>query len=61
MDQRSFVWKSLQIIARVGTTLLFDLKTYGRENVPKMAACCSWPIIRAISIRSSWPCIFIAR
>lgn len=35
MDQRSFAWKSLQIIARVGTTLLFDLKTYGRENVPK--------------------------
>jgi 1-acyl-sn-glycerol-3-phosphate acyltransferase len=35
MNQRSFVWKSLQIIARVGTTLFFDLKTYGRENVPK--------------------------
>ncbi len=35
MHQRSFVWKSLQIIARVGTTLFFDLKTYGRENVPK--------------------------
>jgi 1-acyl-sn-glycerol-3-phosphate acyltransferase len=34
-DQRSFLWKFLQIIARVGTTLLFDLKTYGRENVPK--------------------------
>jgi 1-acyl-sn-glycerol-3-phosphate acyltransferase len=35
MDQRSFVWKSLQIIARVWTTLYFDLKTYGVENVPK--------------------------
>jgi 1-acyl-sn-glycerol-3-phosphate acyltransferase len=35
MDQRSFVWKALQIIARVGTTLLFDLKSFGRENVPK--------------------------
>jgi 1-acyl-sn-glycerol-3-phosphate acyltransferase len=35
MHQRSFVWKSLQIIARVGTTLFFGLKTYGRENVPK--------------------------
>jgi 1-acyl-sn-glycerol-3-phosphate acyltransferase len=34
MIERSFVWKSLQIIARVGTTLLFDLKTYGEENVP---------------------------
>jgi 1-acyl-sn-glycerol-3-phosphate acyltransferase len=35
MDQRSFAWKSLQIIARVGTTLCFGLKTSGRENVPK--------------------------
>jgi 1-acyl-sn-glycerol-3-phosphate acyltransferase len=35
MNQRSFVWKSLQIIARLGTTLMFDLKTYGDENVPK--------------------------
>jgi 1-acyl-sn-glycerol-3-phosphate acyltransferase len=35
MHERSFVWKSLQIIARVGTTLFFNLKTYGRENVPK--------------------------
>jgi 1-acyl-sn-glycerol-3-phosphate acyltransferase len=35
MIQRSFVWKSLQIIARVGTTLCFDLKTEGLENVPK--------------------------
>ncbi|MGD0462660.1 MAG: lysophospholipid acyltransferase family protein [Tepidisphaeraceae bacterium] len=35
MDQRSFAWKALQAIARVGTTPLFDLKTYGRRNVPK--------------------------
>ena len=35
MTERSLVWKYLQIIARVGTTLLFDLKTYGRENVPQ--------------------------
>jgi 1-acyl-sn-glycerol-3-phosphate acyltransferase len=35
MNQRSFVWKSLQIIARVGTTLMFDFKSYGHENVPK--------------------------
>jgi len=34
MTERSLTWKSLQIIARIGTTLLFDLKTYGRENVP---------------------------
>lgn len=34
MIERSFVWKSLQITARIGTTLLFDLKTYGEENVP---------------------------
>jgi 1-acyl-sn-glycerol-3-phosphate acyltransferase len=35
MNQRSVVWKLLQIIARVGTTVLFDLKTYGSGNVPK--------------------------
>jgi 1-acyl-sn-glycerol-3-phosphate acyltransferase len=35
MNRRSFVWKFLQMIARVGTTLLFNLKTYGAENVPK--------------------------
>jgi 1-acyl-sn-glycerol-3-phosphate acyltransferase len=35
MVQRSLVWRYLQVIARVGTTLLFDLKVYGRENVPK--------------------------
>ncbi|MGD0770338.1 MAG: lysophospholipid acyltransferase family protein [Tepidisphaeraceae bacterium] len=35
MNQRSVVWKLLQIIARVGTTVFFDLKTYGSRNVPK--------------------------
>ena len=35
MNQRSLTWKYLQIIARIFTTLLFQLKTYGRENVPK--------------------------
>jgi 1-acyl-sn-glycerol-3-phosphate acyltransferase len=35
MTQRSLVWKYLQIIARLGTTLLFQLKTTGSENVPK--------------------------
>jgi 1-acyl-sn-glycerol-3-phosphate acyltransferase len=35
MNQRSLVWRYLQIIARVGTTLMFDLKTYGEKNVPK--------------------------
>jgi len=35
MTQRSLIWKYFQIIARIGTTLLFGLKTYGRENVPK--------------------------
>ncbi len=35
MDRRSFAWKALQGIGRVGTTLFFDLKTYGRRNVPK--------------------------
>ncbi len=33
--QRSFMWKSLQIVARIFTTLWFDLKVYGREHVPK--------------------------
>jgi 1-acyl-sn-glycerol-3-phosphate acyltransferase len=35
MNQRSLPWKYLQMIARVGTTLLFDLKVTGTENVPK--------------------------
>jgi 1-acyl-sn-glycerol-3-phosphate acyltransferase len=35
MTQRSFAWKSLQIIARIGTTLLFNLKTYDRQNIPR--------------------------
>jgi len=35
MNQRSLVWRYFQVIARIGTTLMFDLKTYGRENVPK--------------------------
>jgi 1-acyl-sn-glycerol-3-phosphate acyltransferase len=33
-DGRSIPWKCAQILARVLTTLLFDLKVYGRENVP---------------------------
>jgi 1-acyl-sn-glycerol-3-phosphate acyltransferase len=32
--ERSLVWKSMQVLARIGTTLLFDLKTYDRRNVP---------------------------
>lgn len=35
MNERSFAWKSLQAISRILTTLLFDLKTYDRQNVPK--------------------------
>jgi len=34
MDERSLLWKSLQIVARILTTLLFELKVYGIENVP---------------------------
>lgn len=34
-DQRSLVWKSLQVFARIGTTLLFDLKIFDRGNVPR--------------------------
>ena len=32
--RRSLPWKSLQAIARVLTTLLFDLKVYGRHHIP---------------------------
>src|SRR5438067_10314676 len=32
--ERSLPWRYLQILARVLTTLLFDLKVYGRRNVP---------------------------
>lgn len=32
--RRSWLWRVLQIVARVGTTLLFDLKVYGRSHVP---------------------------
>ncbi|MGD1277660.1 MAG: lysophospholipid acyltransferase family protein [Tepidisphaeraceae bacterium] len=32
--QRSLLWKLLQAVVRVSTTLLFDLRTYGRGNVP---------------------------
>jgi 1-acyl-sn-glycerol-3-phosphate acyltransferase len=35
MNHRSLTWRYLQIIARVGTTLLFDLRADGLENVPK--------------------------
>jgi 1-acyl-sn-glycerol-3-phosphate acyltransferase len=34
-NERSFTWKSLQIIARICCTAWFDLKAYGLENVPK--------------------------
>jgi len=33
--ERSLLWRSLQVVARVGTTLLFDLKVHGIENVPE--------------------------
>jgi len=33
--QRSIFWRSCQVIFRIMSTLLFDFKTYGRENVPK--------------------------
>ena len=32
--ERSVPWRCAQMLARVLTTLLFDLKVYGRENVP---------------------------
>ena len=33
--ERSLAWRSCQGLARVLTTLLFDLKVFGRHNVPK--------------------------
>jgi 1-acyl-sn-glycerol-3-phosphate acyltransferase len=33
--RRSWLWKSFQVISRIGTTLLFDLKVYGSQNIPK--------------------------
>jgi 1-acyl-sn-glycerol-3-phosphate acyltransferase len=35
MNKRSVLWKSVQAAARVLSTLLFDLKVYGRRNVPR--------------------------
>ena len=35
MKQPSPVWKCLQVIGRVGTTLMFDLKVYGSHRVPR--------------------------
>jgi 1-acyl-sn-glycerol-3-phosphate acyltransferase len=33
--ERLLLWKSLQAIARILTTTLFDLKVFGLENIPK--------------------------
>lgn len=32
--RRSILWRGLQGIARIFTTLLFDLKVYGRDHIP---------------------------
>ena len=32
--ERSIAWKYLQVLARILTTILFDLKVYGRRNLP---------------------------
>jgi 1-acyl-sn-glycerol-3-phosphate acyltransferase len=32
--ERTLPWKCLQVVVRILTTLLFDLKVYGRDNVP---------------------------
>lgn len=32
--ERTFPWKSCQIVARVTTTLMFELKVYGIHNIP---------------------------
>ena len=33
--EHTLAWKSCRVLARLLTTLLFDLKVYGRENVPR--------------------------
>lgn len=33
--RRSILWRSLAVLARVFTTLLFDLKVYGLEHIPR--------------------------
>ena len=33
--QRSVLWKSLQGLCRIATTLLFDLKVYGKHHIPE--------------------------
>lgn len=35
MPERRLVWKSVQCVARILTTVLFDLKVYGLENIPR--------------------------
>jgi 1-acyl-sn-glycerol-3-phosphate acyltransferase len=32
--RRSWLWIFAQVVSRIGTTVLFDLKTFGRENIP---------------------------
>jgi 1-acyl-sn-glycerol-3-phosphate acyltransferase len=32
--RRTFIWRFLQVICRVATSVLWDLKVYGRGNVP---------------------------
>ena len=35
MTERWLVWKSVQCVARILSTVLFDLKVYGLENIPR--------------------------
>jgi 1-acyl-sn-glycerol-3-phosphate acyltransferase len=35
VPQRSWLWRTLQGAARIWTTLMFDVKVYGRRNVPR--------------------------
>src|SRR5687767_8220432 len=34
INNPSWLWKLAQVFVRIGTTLYFDLKVYGKENVP---------------------------
>src|SRR4051794_38788291 len=63
--EHSLAWRCAQVLARILTTVLFDLQVDGLENIPAPAACCWFPITRAISIllgvRLSRPLSYIAK
>lgn len=65
--QRSIFWRSAQAFARIITSLLFDLKVYGRKNIPSRGGVLMVanhesyldPVV--IAVRMSRPVSFLAR